>query len=267
MKYSLFLFAVLIAGMLMLGAVYAGEGSSNAGSDGDEEDTSTSDIFESVPDIEDDDLLEQEVEIEDDISGKRVRAALGFYGQGYAVGESAGHFVRITGIHKTTVSPENERLIKSVTVARLGIDRNVYKLERTALVLEEELPGTMTFTAVKDGDKVGELKLSVVKRYDNGFVVRTGTLTMADGKIWDLALSTRSTPIKGTLRALPTKGIPVVAAEAAESDRVSTSAEEKVAEPRNIRQVPGENSGRKRGFFARLFKWEEERSKSGSEDR
>lgn len=284
MKYSLLLLTALAVGMLLVGAVYAEEGSGRSGSDDDEDDdsgddatddrvtgiddsTSTSDVFNSVPDISDDDLLEQEMEIGDDVSGKRVRAALGFYGHGYATREDAGQFVRIVGVHKSTVSLENERMAKSFTMARLGIGRDVYKLERTNLVAEEELPsGTMTFTVIKGSNPVGELDLAVTKRYSNGFVVRTGRLEFTDGATWDITVGMRSTPIKGTLRGSQEKVIPSAATSASDvSASESVSADDvAVIEPQDIEE-DSSTSGRKRGFFARLFGWgDDDRSGSNS---
>lgn len=284
MKYSIFVLATLLMGMLLIGMAYAeegsgnsGSGSQNSGSDDDDSDsdsddssddsTSTSDVLNSIPDISDDDLLEQELEIEDDISGKRVRAAQGFYGQGYAVNEDVGHFVRIVGVHKTAISLENERVVRSFTAARLGIGRETYKLERSSTNLEEDLPaGTMTFTVIKGSNNVGELDLTITKKYPNGFVIRTGTLELVDGTEWDITVGMRATPIKGALRADSAEARPVVAAEvksASNSDStvVSATGDVEVVEPRDI--APAE-SARKRGFFARLFGWGEDRSGSNS---
>lgn len=266
MKYSIFVLATLLMGMLLMGVAYAEEGSSNSGSGDSDDSTSTSDVLNSIPEISDDDLLEQELEIEDDISGKRVRAAHGFYGQGYATRDDVGQFVRIVGVHKTAISLNDERVIRSFTAARLGIGRETYKLERSSTNLEEELPaGTMTFTVMKGSNNVGELDLTITKKYPNGFVIRTGTLELVDGTQWDITIGMRSTPIKGTLRADAVKARPVVAAEAAttasDSATVTVTGGVEVVEPRDV--APAE-VGRKRGFFARLFGWGEDRSGSNS---
>ncbi len=260
MKYTYLLygFAIFAAFLLIAGAAYAESGSDDddesddsddddsddSSDDSDDDSTSTSDI---VPEDDSDDLLEYESELEDDVSGKTLRATIGFYGHGYALQGETGVLLTLVGVHKATISVNEDRVSQSFTRATLRVGKEEYKLTRAVNALEEQLPvNTVTFAVIDEGDAIGTLTLNAGTAYDTGFAVRTGTLMIGE-ESWDVTIATQVRAIKGNLERANVKAIRPRTTDVASVEDATT---------------PVEATSR-RGFWARLF-GREDRSGSNS---
>ncbi|MEK6859068.1 MAG: hypothetical protein AABX53_04125 [Nanoarchaeota archaeon] len=263
MKYTYLLygFAIFATFLLIAGAAYAESGSDDDESDDSDDDssdddsddssddsddgnTSTSDI---VPEDDSDDLLEYESELDDDISGKTLRATIGFYGHGYALQGETGTLLSLVGVHKAAISVREGRTSQSFTRATLRVGKEEYKLTRTVNALEEQLPiNTITFTVIDEGDVIGALTLNAGTAYTTGFAVRTGTLMIGEAS-WDVTIATQVRAIKGNLERANVKAL-----------RPSTADVDSVKDA----TIPVEATSR-RGFWTRLF-GREDRSGSNS---
>ncbi len=206
MKSAIFIGALLVLSIFAGAIAFAKEGSDDFDDEADDSDSASltsSDVSESVG-LDDDDI-EEDINANADVPANwRSFPAVVTQGLGHAVEGKNGYFARIALVEKDFANPATDsNTVTTVIHGRLKIGNKNFKLvSRQENVNADANADSMTFEVVKNGDNVGTFTLRTTASFEgNNFKLRTGTLTLDSGKVYEVSLATETKAVrKATLR-------------------------------------------------------------------
>ena len=196
MKGAIFIAALLVLSLFAGAMVIAKQGSDDLDDESDDSDSASltsSDVAASVG-FESDDI-DADIDAKADVpSNWKSFPAEVTLGDGWATMNRNGYFARIAYVSKEFANPATDSTaITEVIHGRLKVGNDNYKISARQTETEDDSEDdseSITFEVMKGGENVGTFELHTTSELQEDFKLQEGTLTLDDGKTYQLFLAT-----------------------------------------------------------------------------